>query len=257
MKLAVGITVFNGLELLERCVDHYSPMVSDIIICWQRTSNKGNVSDEVEPMVRAIKKKYYGNIALAEYFPDFTVNTKENERRKHNLMLAVAKAHSCSHFILSATDHFYHQEEFEHGKRLVESMNYDVTFTKMFTYYKKPTWQLTPIENYYAPFIIKLHKETSFEKERSYPLLVDPSLKVNTKNNWYLFKEFEIMMHHYSMVRNDVQNKFDNAAASIRWTPEQVKQYREEFDNYNLETNPGIAYFQGRKIKEVPNFFGL
>jgi hypothetical protein len=256
MKLAVGITVFNGLELLDRCVDNYEPMVDNIIICWQKVSNTGNVSTEVEPAVRAIREKYPMKVSLVEYFPSTSVNTKENERQKHNLMLAVAKSQGCSHFLLSATDHFYHRAEFEFGIHIIDTLKYDVTFTKLFTYYKHPTWRLTPIEDYYCPFIMNLEGK-SYERRNNYPLLVDPSLKVNTCNNFYLFKDFEIMMHHYSMVRNDIQNKFDNAAARIRWTTDQIKQYREEFETYDLETNPGIAYFKGRKIKEVPNLFGL
>jgi len=170
----------------------------------------------------------------------------------------MAKKIGCTHFFLSATDHFYQQKEFLSAKKMCFSLDYDVTFTKMYTYYKEITWQLTPIEAYLMPFICKLYPETTIERRKSFPydkIIVDPSVQIYPCNNWYIFSEEEIMLHHYSMIRTDIKNKFENAAASIRWNEKMIQEFYNEWEKYNIDENPGVKYFQGRKIKIVDNYF--
>jgi hypothetical protein len=256
MKLAACYTIFNGLELLNDSIAQIIDCVDEIIICWQKNSNKGNESTEIEAFISQYAGKKH--IHLVRFYPNLTVNTKENERLKHNIMLESAKKLGCTHFFLSATDHFYKKKEFLEAKKMCFSLDYDVTFTKMYTYYKKITWQLTPIEAYLMPFICKLYSETTIDRKISFPydkIVVDPSVRIYPSNNWYIFSEEEIMMHHYSMIRHDIKNKFKNAAASIRWNEKMIEDFQNEWDNYDIDYNPGIKYFQGRKIKIVENYF--
>lgn len=254
MKLISCYTVFNGLELLDEAIRTISDHVDGVVICYQSISNTGHamIDKDVE-----ILKSFVGRHRLISYNTDLNVNTKENERRKHNLMIDAARKLGATHFLMGATDHFYDPVEFQFAKRLVDAMDWDATFTSMYTYYKHPTWQLTPIENYYMPFICKLYPETKVERMHGFPLLVDPSVQINTAKKWYLFREFEIMMHHYSMIRIDIEQKFKNAAASIRWKKEQVDTFVNEYLNYDLKENQGIKYFQGRKVKVVRDYFNL
>ncbi len=256
MKLAACFTVFNGLELLENAVEQIYDLVDHVVICYQTISNKGNECDKVESFIYyhfAGKK----NVKIIRFFPDLSVNTKENERRKHQKMLEEARKLNCSHFILAATDHFYDKNQFNFAKKCVEEKSFDVTFTKMFTYYKHPEWQLHPIEDYYMPFIMKLTDQTMISYVSKYPVRVDPSVQVNTFHNFWVFPQEDIMLHHYSMIREDIKNKFKNAAASIRWKPSDIESFINEYENYDVERNPGIKYFGGRKIKVVPNYFNI
>lgn len=256
MILAACYTVFNGLELLEKSIEQIYPFVDHIIICYQTISNKKNTCDKVEPFV------YYhfagkNKVKIIRFDPDFAVNTKENERRKHQLLLETARNLGCSHFFLSATDHFYDPKEFFCAKKHIETADYDVTFTKMYTYYKHLTWQLTPIEDYMMPFIMRIHPETQICMVRNFPVRVDPSVQVNTCNKYWVFPQNEIMLHHYSMIRVNIREKFQNAAASIRWRPEDAEIFATEFETYDINLNPGIKYFRGRKIKVVENYFNI
>jgi hypothetical protein len=256
MKLAACFTVFNGLELLEKAVFNALPMVDVLILCFQTTSNTGTVDNGVKTR---IYREFNGvkRVFILEFRPDLTVNTKQNEIKKHNLMIETAKILGCTHFYLTAVDHFYKQNEFIQMKSVCKKMDYDVTFTNMYTYYKHPTYQLTPIENYSMPFICKLYKDTEVGRVAGFPVRVDPSVQINTFTNWVLFSEGEIMLHHYSMIREDIRNKFNNAAASIRWTQEMKDRFISEYENHDIKFNPGIEYFQGRKIKVVDNFFNV
>lgn len=256
MKLAACYTVFNGTELLAKSIEQISNHVDHIIICYQYKSNKGNPSPS-SMMSDIMKIKHKNRIHLVEFTPDLTLNTKENERRKHQLMIETASELDCTHFLLSACDHFYDENQFIHAKNECKVCNYDVTFTKMYTYYKYPTWQLTPIEAYCMPFICKIYSNTRIEKQNEYPERVDPSVQINTIKYRYTFTENDIMLHHYSMIREDIENKFTNAAASIRWKPDDIKLFIDEYNNYDININPGLKYFQGRKIIEVENKFNL
>lgn len=260
MKLAACYSVFNGLELLDKSLLQILPYVDTVIICYQSRSNTGNYDTRVREFIK--KYDFMDKFRVVYFRPDLhsgtkAMNTKENERRKHQLMIEAARSQGCTHFFMSATDHFYNASQFVAAKEEVIKHNYDITFTSMFTYYKLPTWQLTPIEDYMMPFIIKLSPDTQISKpSREYPAKTDPSVCVNTWENYRIFDENEIIMHHYSMIRQDIEHKFKNAAASIRWGDE-VNTFIEEYNNYNIEINPGVKYFQGRIIKVVPDYFGI
>lgn len=254
-KLAACYTIFNGEELLEKSMQQIDSAVDFFVLCYQKMSNKGEKREEIE----AFMQRFKGNprIVLVNFEPNLSDSTKENERKKHQIMLEYARYNGATHVLLSAVDHFYDLNQFKCAKAVAIFADIDVTFTKMFTYYKHPTWQLTPMEEYYMPFIIKMHKDTKITSFGKYPVLVDPSVKVNTISSYRIFGVDECVMHHYSMIRKDIRNKFKNAAASIRWKPDQVKNFIEEYENYDLEKNIGVSYFGGRKIKTVTNYFNL
>lgn len=255
MKLCAGYTIFNGLDLLEKSIRQIYNDVDLVIVCWQKVSNKGEESLEVEDYVKRFKgiEKVY----VIEYFADIMLTTKQNEIEKHNLMLDYARRLHCTHYFLSATDHYFDTNEFREAKEFVADNDINLSFTKMYTYYKKPEWQITPIENYCMPFILKLNADTEYKRGAGYPIYVDPSIQSYPIGKWYLFEENEIMMHHYSMIRTDIKEKFRNAAASIRWAPGEAENYANEYENYSLEVNTGIKYFGGRKVRVVPNYFDI
>lgn len=251
--IAACYTVFNGEELLEASMRQMTDVVDFFVICYQTTSNKGNKN----PNLEAFLMRFNGNkrVILVSFIPNLSINTKQNERNKHNLMLETARIWGAKHVILSACDHFYDKNQLSVAVRESIVGDFDVTFTGMYTYYKHPTWQISPHEAYFMPLVIKLHPETSIVQTKSYPLLVDPSVKVNTYRRWHLFPMTECVLHHYSMIRTDINSKFDNAAASIRWTPDQVAKFKTEYADAKI--GDCISYFQNRKLIDVENYFGL
>lgn len=249
MKLAALFTVYNGLEILESSVNAISPYVDGVICAYQNTSNKGEVNPYVGEFCEAL------GLDCIEFVPDLTVNTKTNERTKHDMMLQAAKLRGYTHAILLATDHFYTPEQIKWAKADVAANDWDVTATAMHTYYKRPTWRVDPIEDYFMPFIIAIRPNTTIERVPSFPWKVDPSVQVNTCHHARLYTPDEVLLHHYSMVRVDIQEKFRNAAASIRWKPEQVERFVSEFKNAKLGDQ--ISYFKGRTLVETEYLFGV
>lgn len=248
MKLAAIYTIFNGLELLEKSIEQIE--VDCVIIGWQKVSNTGNESKTIESFIELMKLKHK-DWYFIEFKPVKEYNTKRNELNKHNLLLNFAKNLGCSHFLMSATDHFYKKDEFIKAKEIAKE--YDCTTTKMFTYYKEPTYQLEPIEDYEMLFICKLYNNSKFEMSR-FPVTIDPSLKLNTHNKFKSFETEEIMMHHYSMIRQDINDKFKNAAASVNWG-NRIDVLIKEYTNHKL--GDSVQYFKGRRTILVDNFFNL
>lgn len=256
MKLVLCYTVFNGLELLEKSIQCMYDHVDSIVICYQSTSNTGQYDSRVEPFVFELASRHE-KINVCSYNPQFPMSTKEQERRKHSAMIDVAKKLGATHYILSACDHFYTAEDIERTKQMVLKNDIDVTVTRMKTYYKHPTWQLDPMETYFMPFISKMYPDTKYVNGGGwfYPVKVDPSVMVNTSNKILVMHQDDCIMHHFSMIRTDIENKFSNAAASIRWKPSQVQRFIDEYNN----AQPGscLEYFGGRKIIEVENLFKI
>ena len=253
MRLAAMYTLWNGLELLEKSIEQIYDDVDEIILCWQLFSNKGEKSNEILDFIKRFEQdpKFH----LLEFIPDLKVNTKQNERDKLQMRIDYAKKLKCTHFFSAACDHYYVPHEFRWAKKECESKGYETTFTRMATYYKHPTWKLEPIEDYFMPFICKLYESTTVIRSSNYHVKVDPSIQISPSNNPHVFGVGKILMHHFSMIREDMQNKFRNAAASIRWKPKQITRFIIEYDNAKLGDQ--ISYFQKRKIVEVPNIFDI
>jgi len=250
MRLAALYSVFNGTELLEKSIQQIYDDVDIIIICYQKISYKGSKIKQSDVDV-IFTLSQMDKVFIDFYQTDLTLHTKENERRKHNQMIQVAKLHACTHFVFLDCDHYYITDQFRKVKK--KAAKYDITATAMYTYYKEPTWQLHPIENYFMPFICKIYPNTEIINQK-YQFLTDPSFCINTRDKQYLFDIDEIMLHHYSMLRTDIENKFKNAAASVNWM-DKIPDFISEYQNAKVGSK--ISYFHGREIIEVPNYFNL
>ena len=105
-------------------------------------------------------------------------------------------------------------------------------------------------------FICKLGTQTRIGGR--FPVRVDPSCAITPYRTSKGYAEKELILHHYSMIRQDIRSKFKNAAASINWNADK---FVEEYENYDIVDNPGVSYFSGdgvvRKIKVVPNWFRI
>ena len=249
MKVIAAYNIFNGLEIFHKSIEYTRPYVDEIILIYQQTSYRGNFNPDV---VNHIEQ--YPEFKAFEFEPDLALQPKDNELIKQNWMLELARNQGGTHMILMDCDHIYEPDKFKEA--IDKSKQYDVTFTGMLTYYKYPTWQLDPPENYYMPFLIKLYPSTEFMKLHNYPVIVDPTLRVNTCGNYYVFPMDEFLLHHYSMVRADIHEKFSNSP-SRPYDYWKNNGYVDEWERYDIELNPGVKYFSGRKIKVVDNYFGI
>lgn len=256
MKLALLYTTWTGddMEMLKRSIEQHLPHVDFVQIWFQCVSNKDEYSRWFK--LYDMAKSLGDRVETCHWEPNLDLSTKENERIKHNEMIQDAKKQGFTHFIMAAGDHFYEPEQLEYAKKFHKNNpDIDVSFTEMITYYKKNDLAMWPLEEYYMPFIHVMKSETEISKSANYQFKVDPSVKVNTCEKMVVFNRKNVILHHYSMVRPDIKKKFRNAAASIRWSKEQVNRFISEYKN----AKPGdkIEYFQNREIKEISEVLKL
>lgn len=253
MKLGVFFTIYNGTELLNGAIRNIEPYVDVILLHYQNTSNRGFKSNEFQEWRKDNEGNFSKKIKVLKYKP---INnwkaTKLNEAIKHTKAIDFLRKEGCTHFIMAACDHYYNPHEFKAAKDNLIANPFDITYTKMYTYYKCPTWRVDPMETYYMPFICKLMPTTKIGGR--FPVLVDPSCNVTPYKSYKEYDPKVLILHHYSMIRQDIRNKFKNAAASINWNADK---FVEEYENYDIVENPGVSYFQGRKIKVVVNWFNI
>lgn len=252
MRLFALYNVFNAPELLPYSIRQIEPYCAEIVLCYQQASNFGqnkNVHKEIKPLLSE-------KIVALEYKPSHDVEPVRNNIAKLQMRIEYARDNGADYFFYAAEDHFYDSEEFGRGLNDVVRNGYDSSATQMDTYYKHPTWKLTPPEDYWMPFIYKMRPDTKVEQGGKYPVRVDPGVKVFPTGNFKAFSREEVTMHHYSMVRKDIRLKLSNSAASNNWRPTIDKKIREVMD-YDIEKNPGVKYFQRRKIEIVKNKFNI
>jgi hypothetical protein len=250
MKIIAAYNLFNGLEIFQKSVEYTKPFFDELVFFYQTISYRGNKDDRV---IAEMDK--FADVNRVQFNPDNRIQPKQNELIKQNQMMEYCKSQGADYMLLIDADHIYQPDKIEDA--IKKAIKYDVSFTRMLTYYKHSTWQLETMEDYYMPFLIKLYPHTKFaNKLPFFPVKVDPTLKVNTFINNYIFDPNEFLFHHYSLVRNDIYEKFKNSPSR----PLEYWKQRGDIDqflNYDIEQNPGVNYFGGRKIKIVPDYFDI
>ena len=245
MRLAACYTVFNGLELLEYAIDSVKNHVDEIIIAFQTVSNYGNECKDILDF-----KKRFPNYDYIEYKPNLKVDAKTNEKLKHQGLIERSRGLNCSHFFLSATDHLYKEDEILYAKNLIETTGVKTTYSKMITYFKTPTLRLEPLEAYYMPFICS----TSVNIGPHAPVLVDPACSFRPFAPFYVFNEDEVLMHHFSWIRDDISSKLDNAAAKVNWL-DKIEEFKEKYNNFKLGDK--FPYYPTHEIVKSEDVFNL
>ena len=263
MKLAAIYSVFNGLELLAGSIKQIINHVDHIVICYQTTSNRGAKNPKLLEELTAIMQEFTPKtrITLLNWEPrNPDVYTKQNEVEKHNHALEYIKKTDATHYIFAATDHYYKTDQFEAAKNTIIAKDIDSSATRLHSYYKDPRFKLDYLEGYYCTFINKLYPSSHalpYQSANLYPVRVDPACAFTPTLNFHEFLENEIVMHHYTMIRNDIENKFNNAAASVNWQ-DKISLFIKEYYECNEDTlSKPLTYFSGHSLILVENQFNI
>ncbi|HET6224668.1 MAG TPA: hypothetical protein VFF27_00220 [Bacteroidia bacterium] len=206
MKLSAIYNCWDSEELLKGSIEQIYNSVDLIIIVWQDVSNFG---ESYSPMPRIIKDGIdkLGKVIFSKYVPALN-NGFKNEINKRHLGLEIAKKNSCTHFLHLDCDEYYDTNEFEKAKSYFLNSGHSGSACKMWTYFKNPTFRLDTPEGYHVPFIHKLKSHTR-AGYKTYPYYCDPTRRINETD----VIELDIMMHHFSWVRENIDRKVNNSSA--------------------------------------------
>jgi hypothetical protein len=248
MRVIAIYNVFDGIELLEGSIRQIYPECFKVLIVYQTTSNFGEVDDGVEEFVQMLALKYK-RISLLKYVPDTTISGGQNEKNKRMAGISSARNLGGSHFLLIDCDEYYERGAFRRAKQIIRNGGFDSSACRLFTYFKQPTYRLSPLEDYYVPFISSIDLTLTNE----FPVYADPT-RLTMGSKFYEFRQEELMMHHFSWVRNDIGKKIRNSSARddlLARLPDLVENYR----NFKLTDSPLL--YPECTIVEAPNVFGI
>lgn len=240
MKLACIINVWDGTEILKYSMKSVKDRVDIFIIVFQNISNFG----EYSPPLSEMELEGY-KYRLIYYSPKEWVGFK-NEREKRNLGLMKARELECTHFFFLDVDECY--LNFSRAVNEYIESGADGSVCNMYTYFKEPTLRFENFDNYYVPFIHKLHPNT-LAGAPVYPYYVDPTRKVSSSNVVLISEP----MHHFSYVRKDIDKKVRNSSAKSNIEKSNLLR-----DYYDPSVGPGFFVKDfNQKLIEVPNHFKI
>lgn len=244
-KLAAIYNVWDGVELLEGSIRSIINDVDVIIIVYQKVSNFGEEYDPCPEIIHACSQFSRGNFHFEEYTPAIG-NGFQNESKKRNIGLNLARELECTHFLHIDTDEYY--KNFAEAKKLYIESGAEGSVCKLFTYFKLPTLRFETEDGYFVPFIHKLNFDT-LAGTIDYPFYVDPTRRINCHN----VVELPVHMHHFSWVRKDINRKARNSSAKNNIERGTMTQ-----DYINPKVGPGFYVKDyDKKLIEVENYFNI
>jgi hypothetical protein len=266
-KLGVAYNVFDGEELLIHSINQIKEYVDYIVVVAQEKSNFGNVNTNLRNTLKKLQDLdlihyVYWYEPKFEYESDGTLsldNGVKNEQRKRQIGLELCKDINCTIFSSMDCDEIYDKDEYQFAKNDFIKGNYDSSFCQMKTFYKKPSFQVTPPETYYVPLFYKVIENSNFTFDfvPPYPVEIDPSRRMKA-GDCRIYTRNEIQMYHYSYVRADIHSKINNSSSSARICKLQKEKTINHFDNCN-KVSDGAMFLNNCKFEliEVENKFNI
>lgn len=274
MKIGVSYNLFDGEELLPFSIKSIRNNVSYINVVYQTTSNFGNPanSDLKEKLETWQKEGLIDEIYF--YEPDLSLNPHENEIKKRDIGLELAKKNKCNYFMSMDTDEFYDEKEFDNSLDFIIGNNIKTSAVSIVEYLKSPKYQIIgnytfvpenlDIYNFYVPFIIKINKfKTQKHGQGYFSCNVDPTRKLFNAGRFKLFSPQKIAMHHMATLRKDLNKKYENSNLfdTDEKTKEYIKTIQNDILNFDFEKNKNLpdncAMFRQSIVKKVPERFNI
>lgn len=222
MKTGATYSFFDCGELLPHSIDCIRNHVDYISIIYQHVSNWGNKNDEsVKDILYDLKTS--GKVDdVFLYTPKMTYKLPHyNEINKRHAGLESCRNAGCTHFMVMDADELYESKDLVYLLDYVKKHDPETTYSKMLTYYKTPEYILDPMEEYYVGLMYKIHPFSEMKFGHNSPVLIDPTRRISTvdMNNYKVFETNEVLMHHFSYVRNDIKRKLMNSSARVNFNP--------------------------------------
>lgn len=246
MRLAAIYNVWDGEELLKFSVNSVRHVVDKIIVVWQNKSNWGNHHSPEWAFEGLDADKFIF------YSPTNARHPHVNETRKRRIGLEEARK-DCTHFMFMDADECYFKDELKYAWDMVKRDKLTGCACPITTYYKDPTYQVTPHYKYYVPLIHEIQDRLNIG-EVHYPVAADPTRKCSATQNFHILQRHECEMHHYSFIRKDIAKKLLNSSARMNFND--ISRNVESFNNF--KPGNGLIYFSKEQtIKVVPNYLDL
>lgn len=244
MAICAIINFWCGYEVLPFAVKQWHKLGVDVIIVYSNTSNYRMLRNNSA----LLSRPEYKDCILFKCEPLDSLQPVDNERRKRNYGIEKARGLGYTHFITADADELYESVDVD--------LNAAGTVVGCQTYFKTPTLTIG-LDVTLVPFVHKLTPNIAHAWNRTYPfafdknggIRIDPSRQLNI-NDGVAFRS-DIVMHHYSYVRDDINVKIENSTARNNIRKSVVLN-----DLQNAKPGYFCKYYQ-KVLTEAPNLFGI
>jgi hypothetical protein len=256
-KLGIAYNIFDdSIELLEKSILSVRNVADYITVIYQDISNMGNQS---EINLKELLTEYKGKGLIDSFYlykPQLNAPIPHiNEMNKRNMGLYVCQGEGCTHFMSMDSDEFYKEDELKKVLDVMVEGNYDSSACQLQTYWKSGQWVLNPPEEYYVSLIYKIRNGVDFVLGHNFPVLVDPTRRMNP-GNCKIFTRDEIEMHHASYVRNDIAKKLFNSS-SISSFGDIIEDLINYFNDWKEGDKAFMPDRNKYELKKVDNIFNI
>jgi len=218
MRLVAIYNIWGDWDMLEYSLKNIRPLVDGVIIVASQYSNY----EELSTVPEAWHDYAWGDngmgvngIQLWIREPQFR-DARNSETDKRNFGLKIARGQGYTHFLSLDADEFYEPEPFLKEKEKFKNPQLKGLVCQCQTYFKSP--QLTiGLDTTLVPFIHELTPTIRHEFNRGYPfawidhqIRIDPTRSLNITSG---VERTDLIMHHYSWVRKDYNQKIRNSTA--------------------------------------------
>lgn len=253
MKLVSIINAWaDTVELLPFCIDNHLQFCDSVIIVVSSMSNHGNLSSAMDDFIRDYPHNPRVMFERFQPFKGYTPLVNETAKRNLGLQKAIESNYGFTHYLIADADEFYIAEEVNDQKKWWPKVNGLVC--RLRVYVAKPT--LWCEDHTLVPFIQRLHKSSAVGNNRDYPFAydeagnahIDPSRRPDFKTFIYMS---DVLCHHFSYVRRDIDMKIDNSSANLRRSRQVIY---DELKN----AKPGyVSHLYHKTLKESENIFNI
>jgi hypothetical protein len=253
MKLAAIINAWaDTLDLLPKCINNVSPMVDTVIVVWSEKSNYG-VPDQ--GMINfLVQTSVPGNVRFHQFEPVKGLTPHENETKKRNHGIKIARQFEHTHFLIMDADEFYLQSDFQKEKERIEDRDLNGIVCKTKVLFKSPT--LFVYDHTLVPFIQKLSSTVSVGNFRHYPFAYDSNGKAHIDptrrpSHTSVIEMSDIFMYHASWVRGDIDKKIENSSAKVNLKKSSI------YKDLSSAREGVYNEFYRSHLATCPNYFNL
>lgn len=211
-KFGVSIILYDGEELLDACLKAIRPYVDYINIVYSLTSYTGKPGNAQLPNLLKKYQKMYQIDEITEYNNAPNLSKHQQELRKRQAGLNMAKKANVNYFMFLDSDEFYDGFAIQNAKQIILDKKITHSYVHILNYgtspikrYDKRKWE------YYVPFFSKINKYTKCGNNKRAPCLADPTrqmLSFGIKEKHYVLEN--IFMHHMTRVRKNVLSKYES-----------------------------------------------
>jgi hypothetical protein len=240
-------------EFLPHFIKNHLQFADGIIIVWSQSSNHGVKNDAVLEYMLSCSQD--SRVEFVQLEPMKGVKPLQNETRKRNHGIDIAKQKGFTHFLICDLDEFWDHEVMERLKIKIEENNGINGFVHpLKVFIKLPT--LYCDDHTLVPGIQKMRKDSYVGNFKEYPFAydekgnahIDPSRRPNTLTG---IVYSPAPMAHMSYVRKNIDLKIDNSSANL-------KRSRQVIYDELRDAKPGyVSRLYHQPLKETENFFNL